>query len=99
MTTKCDRKRLYTNSSGGGMTIWSYRADVDNVREHDVLSRNWWQPLADMIRAGDPIFVSGRGWGCWLFVASNTFDPCGVHGKCVVLDNAVVTVSKMCGTS
>ena len=92
---KCNRKHLGIHSCSNGITFWSYRASDDNARARDVLSRNWWQPAADLIRAGDPIFVSGREWGAWLFVNTNTYDPMGERGERVLLINAAVTVLPM----
>ena len=92
---KCDPKHLSVHSYSNGITFWSYRASDDNAFGRHVLSRNWWQPVADQVRAGDLIFVSGREWGCMLFVNTNTFDPMGDRGNRVLFINAAVTVLPM----
>lgn len=91
--TECNHKNLGTHSYSNGVTFWSYRCL--ECREHDVLSRNWWQPVADRLRPGDLIFVSGHEWGCLLFVNTNTFDQTGVNGPSVQLADAAVTVLPM----
>ena len=92
MTTPCDRMNLGVQSYNNGVTWWGYRC-LD-CREHDVLSSNWWQPVADMIREGDIVIVSGREWGCIIYVNTNTFQfPGGAR-----LEDAAVTVLRMGGT-
>jgi hypothetical protein len=91
---ECNPKNLSTHSYAiNRVTFWSYRCL--ECRERHVLSRNWWQPVADMLRAGDLIFVSGHEWGCLLFVNTNTFDPTGENGPSVQLADAAVTVLPM----
>lgn len=84
---KCNRHALSTHSESSGITWWSYRCL--ECREHDVLSRNWWQPNADMLRPGDIIIVSGREWGCILYVNTNTLD------RGMKTEDAAVTVLPM----
>ena len=84
---KCTTKNLSTMCYSIGVTWWNYRCL--ECREHDVLSRNWWQPVADQVRPGDIIIVSGHEWGCILFVNTNTYQ------RGMQVDDAAVTVLPM----